>query len=176
MDFDPDGLLDGLPPPVLIQVHPVIDPSVRGLCPRAYNKHPKGCPNFNKCDRCPPKAPMFDRAYDMSKPVYAVVNSFDLGGHVSRLKATPKKDGSIRSDDEAKCVLYWQGKARSQLNRLIKIAAVPTGYTATWCPEGMGVNVTATLAAVGIHLEWPAVRIARQVALMGVPLDGSAER
>lgn len=157
-------------PQLAILVTPVLEYEVRALCVRPYPNHPKGCPNVGKCDRCPPAAPGFAHAFDISAPVYAVVNEFDLGTHVQKLKATPKKDGSIRSDDEARCVLYWQGAARKQLNAKIKeaLASLP-GYAATWCPEGMGINVTATLAAAGIDLEWPPVRIARQVALLGIP-------
>jgi hypothetical protein len=32
----------------IVQVNPVIDYSVRGLCVKPYYNHPKGCPNFIK--------------------------------------------------------------------------------------------------------------------------------
>lgn len=74
------------------------------------------------------------------------------------------------SDLQLRCVLYWQQTARKQLAVKIETAltALP-GYEATWCPEGMGVNVTATLEQVGIILEWPPQQIARQVAFLGMP-------
>lgn len=157
------------PKPVAMKVTPIIDHSVRGLCTKTYDRHPKGCPNFGKCDRCPPKAPKFEDVYDLAHPVYAVVNSFPLGIHIRKLKATPKKDGTIRTDAEAECVLYWQGAARKQLKQCVEklLSRLPKGYEATQCPEGMGVNVTATLAACGVDLEWPPRNIARQVALVG---------
>ena len=153
-----------------IQVYPVIDYSVRGLCVRAYAGHKKGCPNFGDAKhayRCPPGAPLFDRRYDMSAPVYAVINEFDLFLHVERMLAKPKKNGKARSLEEARCVLYWQNTARKQLQEKISTALshLP-GYEATWCPEGMGVDVTATLAQIGIVLEWPPKRVARQVAFL----------
>lgn len=74
------------------------------------------------------------------------------------------------SDRQLRCVLYWQGGARAELKRQIA-AALRTlpGCRAETCPEAMGVNVTATLAAEGITLEWLPVRIARQVALIAYP-------
>jgi hypothetical protein len=110
---------------------------------------------------------MFDRAYDLFQPVYVIINSFDLGAHTVKMRALHPS----WSYAQLTCVLYWQGTARKQLNDLIN-AVLPAfpGYTATWCPEGMGVDVTATLAVVGVVLEWPAVQIARQVALLGAPL------
>jgi len=77
------------------------------------------------------------------------------------------------SKRQLRCVLYWQGTARAELKRRIEAAlhAMP-GTRAETSPEAMGVNVTATLAAEGIKLEWPPVRIARQVALIAYPKKG----
>lgn len=150
----------------MIQVDPVVDHSVRGLCVRPYPLHPKGCPNFGKCDRCPPKAPFFEEAFDLALPVFAVVNQFDLAAHVARMAAR----NPDWSDRQLRCVLYWQGTARKQLQEKIQtaLAGLP-GYVATWCPEGMGVNVTATMQAIGVPMEWPPVNVAMQVALLGFP-------
>jgi predicted metal-binding protein len=156
----------------LVRVSPVLDPSVRGLCCRPYDLHPKGCPNFGKRATCPPQAPLFFSVYDADRPVWAVVNEFDLGGHVDRMRAAH----SDWSDRQLRCVLYWQGGARAELKRQIAAAlrALP-GCRAETCPEAMGVNVTATLAAEGITLEWPPVRIARQVALIAYPNGESSD-
>ena len=152
--------------PPLVRVSPVLDPSVRGLCCRPYDLHPKGCPNFGQRAKCPPAAPLFFSVYDASRPVWAVVNDFDLGAHVERLRGAHP----YWSDRQLRCVLYWQGGARAELARKITAALrVLPGCRAETCPEAMGVNVTATLAAEGITLEWPPVRIARQVALSAYP-------
>ena len=63
---------------IIIRVNPVIDYSVRKLCIKPYYNHPKGCPNFNKKEGCPPTAQYFDKTYDLNQPVYAVYNVFDL--------------------------------------------------------------------------------------------------
>lgn len=151
---------------MITPVTPIIDPKVRGLCGLPYPGHPRGCPNIGKCDRCPPLAPLFDRAFDLSAPVFAVVNEFDLGAHVERMAA--RNPGW--TDRQLRCVLYWQGTARKQLNQKINALLSPgwfPGYAATICPEGMGVDVTATMAAAGVILEWPPAKIARQVAFIG---------
>jgi len=157
----------GVLSPLVRQVQPVLDFSVRALCVKPYPLHPRGCPNVGKSERCPPAAPGFAHAFDISAPVYVVVNDFDLGGYVSRMAMKHPN----WSDAQLRCVLYWQGTARKQLRAksAAALAGLP-GYEATWCPEGMGVDVTATLAQIGIALEWPPVRVARQVALLGKPL------
>lgn len=169
------SLFDNIPsePQPLVQVFPVIDSRVRGLCVKEYEGHKKGCPNFNDpkhSHRCPPGAPFFDKYFDMAKPVYAVVNEFDLAAHIARMAAR----NPAWTDRQLRCVLYWQPAARKQLRVKVDAAlATLPGYEATWCPEGMGVNVTATLEAAGVVLEWPPQRIARQVAFLATPIDGN---
>ena len=140
---------------MMVRVEPVIDYSVRKLCCQPYPLHPKGCPNYNKHKRCPPKALYFDQVFDLTKPVYAVVNEFDLGTHIERMKFK-HPDWSER---QLRCVLYWQGTARKQLKAQIRkeLAALPN-YAVTMNPEGMGVDVTKTMSQAGIILEWPPVQ------------------
>lgn len=140
----------------------VVDPKVRGLCVHPYPGHPKGCPNFNRKAGCPPKCPPFT----LRPPYVALVNEFDLAAHVERMRA---KHPTWSMRQFVNC-LYWQPGARAQLRRLV----VPwlrehRGWTVASCPEAGGVNVTATLSRVGIQLEWPPRRIARQVVIAGHP-------
>ena len=147
------------------QVNPVIDHSTRLLCLRPYYNHPKGCPNYNKKEGCPPRVLLFDECFDLSYPVYAIVNLFDFKNHVERMSQKHPN----WSEHQLKCVRYWQGTARKQLKELInKFLAEQKGYKANTCPEAMGVNITATLKSAGVELEWPPVNIACQVALAGV--------
>lgn len=154
-------------PPWLHLVEPTLDANMTSLCTMPYPLHPKGCPNYGKRDSCPPSARFYADVYDLNKPVYAVVNEFNLGAHASRMKEKHEN----WSDRQLYCVLYWQGTARKQLRLKIKEAlglAKLDGYCAETCPEAMGVNVTDTLAKVGVCLEWPPRYFARQVALLGV--------
>jgi predicted metal-binding protein len=150
----------------LFRVNPVINHSVRALCVRPYPGHKKGCPNAGKKEGCPPSAPLFDRHYDLDRPIYAVVNEFDLARHVARMKAKHPK-WSLR---QLVCCLYWQRGARKKLKVKIQesLLRLPREYEANACPEAMGVNITATLADIGIVLEWPPVQTVRQVALLGI--------
>lgn len=163
------GLFEEIP----IQVNPIIDISVRGLCCKPYEGHTKGCPNFKKQDRCPPKVPIFDAYFDIDLPVFAIVNEFNLKKHCERmLKKHPHW-----SDRQTKCVLYWQNTARKQLFSKIRTVLNNQkfkGYESTWCPEGMGVDVTQTMKDVGILLEWPPENIVRQIALIAIPIQISS--
>lgn len=172
-----------------VQVTPVVDYTVRKLCCRPYPGHDRGkktgCPNYNVKEGCPPAAPLFDRFFDLTRPVFVIYNAFDLEGHVQRMRAAHPN----WSDAQLKCCLLWQNGARKQLSKhLVEflnkhpdyIAAV-AGYrgiekdlgplfarVVPSSPEAMGVNVTQTMASAGIHLEWPPEKVAYQVALAGI--------
>ena len=164
----------------LLQVTPVIDYSMRGMCVRPYRGHKKGCPKFNDprhSDTCPPGAPLFDKYFDLSFPVFAVVNVFNLEAHMAELATHSRKDGKAWTDEQLRCVLYWQkGKnGRIRLKNLVDRALLRKecrGYEGILCPEGFGVNVTETMKRAGVILEWPvsSIRIIRQVAFLAKPL------
>lgn len=150
-------------------VIPVIDYSARVACTRAYPGHPHGCPNYGKRPTCPPAAPLFEDAFDISKPIYAVWNFFDFERHVARMRYRHP----AWSQRQCECCLWWQGTARAALRRRImhfrRMITEAPYMTVTECPEAMGVNVTATMAQAGEVLEWPPKKYAVQVALAGVP-------
>jgi len=152
---------------MIIQVEPVIDYSVRKLCAKPYPRHPKGCPNFNKRDTCPPKALYYDKVYDLTKPVYAIFNVFNFKEHVDKMKLKHP----TWSDAQLKCVLYWQGSARKKLKEyIVEFIKQNKRFKVETCPEAMGVNITETMESVGIVLEWPPENLTYQVALAGMPL------
>ena len=109
---------------------------------------------------------MFDSFYDLSKRVVAIYNNFDFKGHVDRMREK-HPDWSKR---QLECCLYWQGTARKELKRRIKIFEILAHerYVVNIVPEAMGVNVTETMKRVGIELEWPPVNVAYQVAMAGI--------
>jgi hypothetical protein len=150
---------------IIIPVIPTIDYTVRGLCTRPYPGHKKGCPNYGIKNGCPPKADYFDKVYDLSKPVFAIINKFDFAGHVNRMiELHPEW-----SRRQLECCLYWQPKARKQLLQHIKyFLHNHPEYHVEACPEAMGVNVTETMKRAGIVLEWPPQVMSCQVALAGV--------
>lgn len=157
---------------VIKRVVPVIDYSVRALCTKEYPGHKKGCPNYNHKDGCPPAAKLFDKVYDISKPVYAIINKFDFKSHVEKMRVLHPK----WSNRKCECLLYWQPKARKQLLEGIKVflthndkERLNQGYEVIKCPEAMGIDITKTLETAGITLEWPPKNIACQVVLAAIP-------
>ena len=155
-------------------VKPVLDMAMRKLCTKPYPGHREGCPNYGKRDTCPPRAPALPDVMALSKPVYVVWNTFDLGAHADNMWAL-HPEWSAR---QARCCLYWQGAARVALR--VKVDAFtdkechPECDCILYCPEACGVNVTATMRKAGIELEWPvpAIKLARQVALVGTRKEG----
>lgn len=153
-------------------VIPVINYSVRGLCAKPYEGHPKGCPNFRSRETCPPTAPFFGDAFDLSKPVYAITETFNLAAHVLSMK----RKHPDWSDRQARCCLYWQGGVRKALNDSVnRFLQHHPGLICTDCPEAMGVDVTATMAAVGVQLEWPPESYVTKIALAGSPVGEKLE-
>lgn len=153
----------------IIEVSPVIVPSVRNLCIRPYPNHKRGCPNYGKKKGCPPGVPMFNDIYDLSKPVYAIYNRFDFKAHVDRMREKHPK----WSKRQLECCLYWQGTARKKLKERIEMFNFLTvmaseAYSIITAPEAMGVNVTKTMRNAGIVLEWPPVNVAYQIAMAAV--------
>jgi len=148
----------------------VIDKSVRELCAHPYSNHPKGCPNFGKRATCPPQVKLIDEIFDLSKGFWVVWVDFDFKSHCNRMK----RKHSNWSLCQIECCLYWQGTARKQLKKTIQDVEYYLKGTENWmlvnefCPEAMGVNVTATMKKIGIELEWPPKNIVRKIALFGV--------
>lgn len=141
---------------------------VRNACKCPYRGHPKGCPNYNNPKRptCPPKAKLYDKAYDLRKPVHAVVVTMNFDKHVAKMASNPK----LKTEAQRRCCLYWQEGLRSRLRERCKafIKEHP-GYVADLCPEAGGVNVIATLRKVGIRLQVPPRNIVSKVAFIAYP-------
>lgn len=156
----------------VVNVRLTIDYSVRSLCFKPYEGHPKGCPNYKHCDRCPPAAPLIETVIDLSRPVIAIYNAFALGQHVEQMRVK-HPDWSER---QLLNCLYWQGTARKHLRDEIArfhehMMFVSPGirYVVLTTPEACGVDVTQTMRDAGVTLEWPARTIAYQVAIAGEP-------
>lgn len=145
---------------------PIIRPEVRALCRRPYAGHPKGCPNWKRRATCPPRALLLGQVLDLSQPVYCVFNRFRLATHVRKMRAKHPE----WSERQLRCCLYWQGTARKQLRAKVdRFLSENPGLSPVYTPEACGVDVTATMAAIGVQLEWPPISVAYQVALVGTP-------
>lgn len=149
-----------------IKVEPVIDHSVRALCTLPYPGHEDGCPNYGTRDICPPNAPLFDEYFDITQPIYAVYITFDLAGHVERLRQRHPgwSEAELRDWD------HWYVEARDALRAAVAdFLQEHPKYTVVKCPEAMGVNITETAKKAGIKLEWnQPIKTIHRIALAGV--------
>lgn len=156
------------------RVNPEIDEKMRGLCCNPYPNHPKGCPNFGKKEACPPKYPIIQELIDLSpeSPVYIIWTSFDIGAHVNRMRELHPK----WTERQLYCCLYWQPRARKALKREVSVFLKehPDMFIVV-TPEGAGVNITATMAKVGVQLEWPPKNVTYQVVMAGRKDDKHAK-
>lgn len=149
---------------------PVLDERACGeWCRLPYPGHPRGCPNYGKKDGCPPDARSLSDLLVGGGPVWAVWNRFDLAAHAARM--LERHSGWSRR--QARCVLYWQPGARKQLRVRIQDWLGRFRLGGPWQlvgnPEAAGVDVSATMKQVGLHLLWPPERYAYQIVLVGRP-------
>ena len=146
----------------------VIDYSVRELCFRPYPNHPKGCPNYGKRGFCPPKCPRIEDWFDILEGFWIVWIKFDFATHRRNMRRK-HPDWSQRQID---CCLYWQGTANKMLREAVQDVEYYLqgrgNWRTTYCPEAMGVNVTATMKNLGVKLEWPPKTVVYKVAIIGV--------
>lgn len=140
------------------------------LCRRRYSGHTHGCPNYGKRATCPPAAEIWTPEYLESRRWTAVWNTFDFGAHVAKMRVAHP----AWSERQLANCLYWQGGARRNLRvevRRFMMNIAPPQPPVEYVPEAHGVNVTATMASLGIALEWPPKTVAYQVALVGLPKE-----
>lgn len=156
------------------KINPIIDNGVRILCLRPYGyngkqwSHPKGCPNFSRKDGCPPQAKLIIELLDFTKPIYAIWNVFDFESHCNRMRKLHPQ----WSQRQVECCLYWQPKARKQLQEKIlefrwRMKRTLRNIKILKCPEANGVNVTETMASINEILEWPPQSVTYQIVLAG---------
>lgn len=140
------------------------------LCQTPYPGHPKGCPNHGKRKTCPPKAKLWTEKWVRTHHLWVIWTVFDFGKH-RRAMRRAHPDWSRR---QTECCLYWQGTARRRLKdeieRFLSTEWYDYGlrrmmFKIETCPEAHGLNVTATMAAIGRILEWPPREKTYQVAV-----------
>lgn len=145
----------------------VVTPKTADWCKMPYPGHAKGCPNQwnEKALKCPPRAPRVDEYFDISRPLFFVNSQFRLKQHFLRMR----REHPDWTEKQRRCVLYWQNTSRAQMRVRYRAFMIEQGMDAvTECPEGMGVNVYATAALSGLHLQpIKELSICRHVALVG---------
>ena len=148
--------------------------SPRSMCIRPYHNHPKGCPNFGKKEGCPPNVPMFDQVYDLTKPIYLIINEFNLLEHVENMKKIHPDWSSYQLYNSR----YWQGKSIS-INKKVSYAWLnehPNLVLTNWV-ENMGVDLIQTLKEVDIDLIFnDNLEVARRISCAGEVLVDSLDK
>jgi len=145
--------------------------SPRSKCALPYPLHTKGCPNYGKRKDCPPIIGMLDDYFEVTKPMYIIFYKFPLLEHMQKMKAKHPE----WTERQLRNCLYWQGTSRKRLKDNIAhfLKEYGSAYAVTRSPEAMGVDVSATLAEAGIHLEWPPVNYSYKIALAGILKNGA---
>ncbi len=142
----------------------ILDERARDWCKLPYPGHPKGCPNFNHKEGCPPQAPLVGDYFNLRKDHYFVVVQFDLGAHIDRMM-----EGHPHwSNRQARCVLYWQGGVNKNLKdecEFYKAQRYGTVYNI--CPEAMGVNVIKTCKILGLPIKPRPTNTVFKVGMLG---------
>jgi len=142
----------------------VIDNRVTDWCRYPYPDHPKGCPNWDKHDRCPPKVRGVADVFDLSQQHWFAIIKFDLGAHADRMAGLHKN----WSDRQCRCLLYWQRGVKKNLEEYCwQYIRLHAQMTYTLCPEGMGVNVFRTAHRHGIRMRKNPQKTVHFVALIG---------
>lgn len=141
-------------PQALIRLH--MPPS--HYCVVSYHGHPKGCPNFDKCDRCPPKVPLYKNG---SKFIIVAVQ-YNLAARAAELK----KSNPTWSERQCRCCLYWQGTARKVLRNHVR-ENLP-GYEWEETPEARGAHVFRMMSTAGYIMDKQAKQFVWKVAFIDV--------
>lgn len=137
-------------------------------CLKPYPDHNKGCTNYNKLDRCPPKVCKIHEFIDLDKDIWFLINQFDLAAHREWMRERMKKRNRIWTDRQCNCVLYWQSKQRKILREFSEsfIQSIP-GTVYDLCPEAKGVNVFKIARSIGIPMVARPTEMIYMVSLVG---------
>ena len=125
---------------------------IQGLCRKPYYNHPKGCPNFNKKNGCPPQPPI-EKIFNLEDKLFVIYTSFPVGEFAERMRVEhPQWNEHPRQWYNPR---RWQPRARKEHNGEIQhfLSNFPQ-YTINKCPEAHGINVTDLMKKLGIELRW----------------------
>ncbi len=143
-------------------------PEIKDLCYRSYPNHSKGCPNIDKCYHL--NIPNFEILLEYGKfnHFYLVYAKFDF----KKYKELRKSEHPNWTENQVKCVLYWQNSVKKQLidyinvinfiNKKAYILGCGSGMKFKKLPnyqkrvasmEHVCINVFSTMKLNGIKLE-----------------------
>jgi len=139
---------------LIIQLEPnqlVIEYKAHGYwCQLPYPGHPKGCPNFNKKEGCPPNVELFLETYQ--PPYYLITEIFDIESHIKKMKTRHPE----WSERQCRNLLYWQKSVNKKLKDKSKrylSSLDDDSMELIEIPEATGINIFQTCNNVGITIE-----------------------
>ena len=141
---------------------------IQEYCKLKYTSHKNGCPNYGQRDHCPPKVGLIDSYIDINRPMYLVIEEFDLAGHMLKMKTKHPH----WTERQCRNVLYWQKIQRKKLKQKVELVMkVLRLDTVSFVPEGMGVQMYRTCLCSGLKLERiKGLKLHRQIAIVGYRL------
>jgi len=159
----------------------VFTPKTHKWCTLPYIYHPKGCPNYNKNDLCPPNVRIMDekmKEYNFFYLIYGTFNIFQYRNYMLNIHPN-------WSERKASCVLYWQGAVKKILKEYIKriyrinpekkfyLFSSGSGFIIKefqqheiYSMEAAGINVFKTLKNNGISYEIKPINFIKLVNLL----------
>lgn len=142
----------------------VVDYSIRNWCLYPYYGHPKGCPNWNKSEKCPPKVDYIDKIFDLEKRHWFVFVPFNIRDHSDIMKAKHP----AWSEKQCRCVLYWQNSVRKKLREFTEeFIAGNKSLDYTMIPEASGVNVFRTCHRIGVMIRKNPKKVLYKISMIG---------
>lgn len=135
---------------------------IEDLCYRSYPRHPKGCPNIDKCEWL--NIPTFGTILEYGRYThfYLIYAKFDF----KQYKKLREKEHPNWTENQIKCVLYWQKSVIRLLKNYLNNLNLKDSYV-LGCGSGFDVlhqkrvgsmensciNVFSTMKLNGIKME-----------------------
>lgn len=143
--------------------------SPRSFCIKPYKNHKKGCPNYGLKEGCPPNVPMFDKVYDINKPIYLGINEYNLIEHERKMKEKHPE----WTKEALRNSRHYQPIMEAINFRAVKewIKDYPDLVVTNYI-ESMGIDLVKTLKNHNIELLFgDKMDITRRIILMGSLLE-----
>jgi len=151
---------------------------IKELCKRKYKGHNKGCPNIEKCK----VIPFFDDIEKINKEYYYLLYA---NFQYDKYQELRKLEKSEWTDNQVRCVLYWQNSVKKLLKETLEyiyewngfyvnniyILGCGSGFKLSfqnqvYSMESVGINVFSTLKLNDIPFDIKAINNVKLVCLI----------
>lgn len=147
----------------------IFSEKTREWCKLPYPGHPRGCPNYGKNEKCPPRSKIRTDILERHESFILAYATFDVTGYVTRMKLVHPD----WSDRQLRNSRYWQGSLKKMLLDFIRtnfdykeILGAGSGFMNSQSMESAGIDVFATLNRNGITFDRTARKFIIMVSLL----------